>query len=77
MAALTKSKPLQKIISFSEDKSDIDRTQSILNEGWSIVKLVPCGNHYVGVMEKPTYDTSLSAEEQLVYIPPKKKISFS
>ncbi|WP_375326822.1 DUF2674 domain-containing protein [Candidatus Tisiphia endosymbiont of Nemotelus uliginosus] len=77
MTALTKPKPLQKIISFSEDKADIEKTQSIINEGWSIVKLVPCGNHYVGVMEKVTYDHSISAEEQLIYIPPKKKISFS
>lgn len=66
----------QKFISFSLDPSDIRKVEQLKDDGWAIVRLVPYGNQYVGIIEKFSHDNSNNPEEQVIYIPPKKKISF-
>jgi hypothetical protein len=74
---MTESKPQQKIISFAENNSDIDKiTQSIM-DGWTIVKLIPYDNYYIGVMEKMLHGYSINNSEETIYIPPRKKVTFN
>lgn len=74
---MTRVQPTQKIISFAENKSDLDKiTQSIM-DGWAIVKLMPHRNYCIGIMEKMNYDNNINDQEKIVYIPPSKKIIFT
>ena len=61
--------PAQKVVSFSEHKSDIERVKQSMEEGWAIVKLVPNKGRFIGLLEKISH-----AEDETVYIPPRKKI---
>ncbi|MFA1688940.1 DUF2674 domain-containing protein [Candidatus Rickettsia barbariae] len=61
--------PVQKVISFSEHKSDIERIKKSIEEGWAIVKLVPNNDRFIGLLEKISH-----AEDETIYIPPRKKI---
>ncbi|MCZ6884460.1 MAG: DUF2674 domain-containing protein [Rickettsia endosymbiont of Ixodes ricinus] len=42
--------PAQKVISFSEHKSDIERIKKSIEEGWTIVKLVPNKERFIGLL---------------------------
>lgn len=64
------TKPEKKVISFSADKNEMDEINKAIEAGWSIVKLVPCGNRYIGMMEKHPH----KHDEEHIIIPPKKKI---
>ncbi|MCC8468025.1 MAG: DUF2674 domain-containing protein [Rickettsia endosymbiont of Eriopis connexa] len=61
--------PAQKVISFSEHKSDIECIKKSIEEGWAIVKLVPNKDRFIGLLEKISH-----AEDETIYIPPRKKI---
>ncbi|BFD45957.1 MULTISPECIES: DUF2674 domain-containing protein [unclassified Candidatus Tisiphia] len=74
---MTRVKPHQKIISFAENKSDLDKITQFIMDGWAIVKLMPHGNYFIGVMEKMNYDNNINDQEKIVYIPPRKKIIFT
>ncbi|MDN3031054.1 MULTISPECIES: DUF2674 domain-containing protein [Rickettsieae] len=69
--------PPQKIISFAENKSDLDKIAQFIKDDWAIVKLMPYGNYFIGVMEKMQHDNTINAQDQTVYIPPRKKIIFT
>lgn len=58
----------KKAISFSTDKNEVEEISKFIEEGWEIVKLVPYGKRYIGIMEKNPN------KEHIVYIPPKKMI---
>ncbi len=57
---MTRVKTHQKIISFAENKSDLDKITQFIMDGWAIVKLMPHGNYFIGVMEKMNYDNNRS-----------------
>jgi hypothetical protein len=59
-------KPLQKLISFTDN--DLDIVKNEIAEGWRIVSLVANGSRYVGVVEQMTENGDS------IYIPPRKKI---
>jgi len=61
--------PIQKFISFSEHRTDIERIKQAIEEGWAIVKLVPNKGHFIGLLEKIS-----PVDGETVYIPPRKKI---
>ncbi len=69
--------PPQKIISFSENKSDLGKITQFIKDGWAIVKLIPYGNYFIGVMEKMQHDHTINDQDRTVYIPPRKKIIFT
>ncbi|WP_341756942.1 MULTISPECIES: DUF2674 domain-containing protein [unclassified Candidatus Tisiphia] len=74
---MTRVTPPQKIISFAENKSDVDKITQFIMDGWAIVKLMPYGNYFIGVMEKMNYNTTINDQDRTVYIPPRKKIIFT
>nr|WP_253308087.1 DUF2674 domain-containing protein [Rickettsia endosymbiont of Ceutorhynchus assimilis] len=59
----------QKIISFSEHKSDLEQIKESIKEGWAIVKLIPNKGRFIGLLEKISL-----MEDDSVYLPPRKKI---
>lgn len=63
-----RSRPLQKLISFTEQDLDVIRNE--LKDGWRVVSLVATGARYVGVIEQFSKDQ----EGDMVFIPPRKKI---
>ncbi|WP_341747721.1 MULTISPECIES: DUF2674 domain-containing protein [unclassified Candidatus Tisiphia] len=74
---MTRVKPHQKIISFAENKSDLDKITQFIIDGWAIVKLMPHGNYFIGVMEKMHHDVTIDDQDKIIYIPPRKKIIFT
>jgi hypothetical protein len=74
---MTRVTPPQKIISFAENKSDLDKITQFITDGWAIVKLIPYGNYFISVMEKMNHDNTINDQDQTVYIPPRKKIIFT
>jgi hypothetical protein len=75
----SKVRPPQKLISFSNNKADLDRISQDMKEGgWAIISLMQNGKYYVGVMEKMQYiKTTPTDEDATIYIPPRKKIKIS
>jgi hypothetical protein len=69
-------KPPQKLISFTENKTDLDRISQDMKEGWNIISLVRNGSYYVGIMEQ-TETKQTDENDPFVFIPPRKKIKFS
>lgn len=65
-------KPLQKLISFTDSKSDLDKISSDMEKGWNIISLVKNGNYYVGIMEQTDINNCIASEA--IFIPPRKKI---
>ncbi|MFY9589416.1 DUF2674 domain-containing protein [Rickettsia endosymbiont of Halotydeus destructor] len=59
----------QKIVSFSEHKLEIEQIKEFIQEGWSIVKLVPNKGRFIGLLEKIS-----STDDESVYLPPRKRI---
>ncbi len=74
---MTRVIPPQKIISFAENKSDVDKITQFIMDDWVIVKLMPYGNYFIGVMEKMQHDHTINDQDRTVYIPPRKKIIFT
>lgn len=72
---MTRKRPPQKLVSFSNNRNDLLRIKKEMNEGWFIISLVQNGNYFVGIMEKASQDAE--KKEDSVFIPPRKKISFT
>ena len=74
---MIKARAPQKLVSFSDTKSDLDKIRQDMNEGWAIISLMQNGNYYIGVMEKLHNNDNIPEDERTVYIPPRKKIKIS
>ena len=57
----------RKLISFTENKSEIEKVKEDMENGWSIVNLIKNGIYYAGIMER-------GGDNESLYIPPRKKI---
>jgi len=73
---MVKDIPQQKIVMFSEHKVDIDKITQSMKDGWTIVKLLPHGNYFIGIMEKIRHDLNTSPDEKTIFIPPSTKVKF-
>lgn len=74
---MVKSPALQKIVMFSENKGDIDKITQSMNDGWAIVKLLPHGNYFIGIMEKMRHDLNIPNDERTIFIPSSTKVKFN
>ena len=68
----------QKLVSFSYNKTDLDKITEEMENGWVIISLMQNGNYYVGVMEKqqnanPSDDDS----DGKIFLPPIKQVRLS
>lgn len=70
-------RPRQKLISFTENKNDLEKITHDMKQGWTIISLVRNGNYYVGIMEDTSEQNALSMETNSIFLPPKKKIKIS
>lgn len=70
---MTKKRPEQKLISFTENDAELTKVRLDIQDGWNIISLIPSGGYYVGIMEK-TSASSSSKNNDGIYIPPRKKI---
>lgn len=73
---MVKDTPPQKIVMFSEHKGDIDKITQSMNDGWTIVKLLPHGNYFIGIMEKIRHDLNVPPNEKTIFIPSITKVKF-
>ena len=71
---MTYTKPQQKLVSFTDNPTELDKISGDMQEGWSIISLVRNGSYYVGIME--LNPNSFSPNESL-FIPPRKRIKIS
>ncbi len=71
---MSKNKPQQKLVSFTDNQIELDQISEDLKNGWSIISLVKNGNYYVGIME---FNSNFSETKETVFIPPRKKIKIS
>ena len=71
---MDKNKTQQKLVSFTENSSELDKVKEDMRNGWSIISLVKNGSYYVGIME---LSDSFNEENESLYIPPRKKIKIS
>ncbi|CAN0596017.1 MAG: DUF2674 domain-containing protein [Rickettsiaceae bacterium] len=71
---MDKNKTQQKLVSFTENSSELDKVKEDMRNGWSIISLVKNGSYYVGIME---LSDSFNEENETLYIPPRKKIKIS
>jgi hypothetical protein len=69
---MSKNKAQQKLVSFTDNKVELDKITADMENGWSIISLVKNGSYYVGIME---LDSNKSSES--IYIPARKKIKIS
>ncbi len=74
---MSRKRAQQKLVSFSDNKNDLNRIKQEMNEGWAIISLVQNGNYYVGIMEKMQPVIQNADGDTPVFIPPRKKISIS
>lgn len=74
---MTKARAPQKLVSFSDTKSDLDKIRQDMSDGWAIISLMQNGNYYIGVMEKMHNNDNIPNNQQTIYIPPRKKIKIS
>ena len=70
---MTKNKLQQKLVSFTDNGSELDNIKNDMQNGWSIISLVKNGSYYVGIME---LSDPLNQKVESIYIPPRKKIKF-
>ena len=70
-------KALQKLISFTNNKVELDKITDEMNNGWGIISLTQNGNYYIGIMEKMEDNSTKDEKDITVYIPPRKKIKIS
>jgi hypothetical protein len=71
---MDKNKTQQKLVSFTENSSELDKVKEDMRNGWSIISLVKNGSYYVGIME---LSDSFNEKNETLYIPPRKKIKIS
>jgi hypothetical protein len=71
---MTKNKLQQKLVSFTDNGSELDNIKNDMQNGWSIISLVKNGSYYVGIME---LSSALIPGKESIYIPPRKKIKIS
>ncbi len=71
---MTKNKLQQKLVSFTDNGSELDNIKNDMQNGWSIISLVKNGSYYVGIME---LSDPLNQKVESIYIPPRKKIKIS
>lgn len=71
---MNKNKTQQKLVSFTENSSELDKVKEDMRNGWTIISLVKNGSYYVGIME---LSNSFNEENETLYIPPRKKIKIS
>ena len=71
---MDKNKTQQKLVSFTENSSELDKVKEDMRNGWSIISLVKNGSYDVGIME---LSDSFNEENETLYIPPRKKIKIS
>lgn len=71
---MSKNKPQQKLVSFTDNQVELDKITDDLKNGWSIISLVKNGSYYVGIME---LNSDFSEAKQTVFIPPRKRIKIS
>lgn len=71
---MDKNKTQQKLVSFTENSSELDKVKEDMRNGWSIISLVKNGSYYVGIIE---LSDSFNEENETLYIPPRKKIKIS
>lgn len=74
---MSKIKPQQKIVSFTQNKADFDKIREDMKDGWAIISIMQNGSYFVSMMEKIPDNSHIPLEDQVVYIPPKKKIKIS
>ncbi len=71
---MTKSKrPEQRIVCFLDQEAEFEKIQKELENGWFIASLISNGRGFVGILER----TRTDADEETIYIPPRKKIRFT
>ena len=68
-------KPMQKLISFTDNSADFENVKEDMKSGWSIISLIKNGSYYVGIMEKT--DQNAANDQDSFFIPPRKKIKIS
>ena len=71
---MSKNKPQQKLVSFTDNQVELDKISEDIKNGWSIISLVKNGSYYVGIME---LNSNVSETTETVFIPPRKKIKIS
>lgn len=71
---MNKNKTQQKLVSFTENSSELDKVKEDMRNGWTIISLVKNGSYYVGIME---LSDNFNKEDETLYIPPRKKIKIS
>ena len=71
---MSKNKPQQKLVSFTDNQVELDKISEDIKNGWSIISLVKNGRYYVGIME---LNSNFSETTETVFIPPRKKIKIS
>ena len=71
---MSKNKPQQKLVSFTDNQVELDKISEDIKNGWSIISLVKNGNYYVGIME---LNSNFSEAKETVFIPPRKRIKIS
>ena len=71
---MTKNKLQQKLVSFTDNGSELDNIKNDMQNGWSIISHVKNGSYYVGIME---LSDPLNQKVESIYIPPRKKIKIS
>ena len=68
-------KPLQKLVAFSDNSTELENIKQDMKSGWSILSLMKNGNYYVGIMEQNKQKGANESES--LYIPPRKKLKIS
>ena len=64
--------PQKKLISFFDHPNELQKIQDEINNGWAVTTLCANGKTFVGIMEKQA-----SNSEDIIYIPPRKKIKIT
>ncbi|MGC0371386.1 MAG: hypothetical protein DGJ47_000075 [Rickettsiaceae bacterium] len=62
----------QKLVSFLDNTTELDKIAKEMQEGWSIVSLMRNGNYYAGIMEKLPKEEPAEGD---VFIPARKKFT--
>lgn len=65
------NRPKQKLVSFTENSSELEEVKHDLSNGWAFTSLVNNGAYFVGVLEELS---DMASKEEKIYIPPRKKI---
>jgi hypothetical protein len=73
----SKNRAAQKLISFVDNPTDLERIKKDMDDGWNIISLVRNTNWYVGIMEKAPSNDDVPTEDKTVFIPPRKKFKIS